>query len=166
MQIRLKSCISLLHDRLLRLEDAATVSIAFPDEGALKRFHGKLDIFGEPIVCVKRRDGDKRRIVISEGEPRGRHCVIVDDLVQTGGTLLECARALRDAGAASISAYVTHAVFPHDSWKKFMPEEGKPALLKYFWITNSIPTTAEKVKGVNPFEVLSIVPIIEDVLGI
>lgn len=83
-----------------------SVVIAFPDEGALKRFGGKLDAFGEPIVCTKRRDGGKRRVVINgdsrpaplrlsrrcchdfssppaDGDPRGKHVVIVDDLVQT-----------------------------------------------------------------------------------
>lgn len=167
LQIRLKSCISLLHDRLLAMRDAANIRIAFPDDGAHKRFGGKLDTFGEPIICTKRRDGDKRKIVISDGDCTGRHCVIVDDLVQTGGTLLECAKALQLAGAAAVSAYVTHAVFPHDSWKRFVAkDDGSPAPLQYFFITNSIPTTAATLKGVEPFEVLSISPIVADILGL
>ncbi len=40
------------------------------------------------------RDGDKRIVRLKEGEPRGRHVVIVDDLVQSGGTLIECQKLL------------------------------------------------------------------------
>ncbi len=42
------------------------------------------------IVCTKVRDGNNRIVRLKEGEPQGRHVVIVDDLVQSGGTLIEC----------------------------------------------------------------------------
>ena len=42
------------------------------------------------IVCAKVREGDQRIVRIKEGDPRGQHVVIVDDLVQSGGTLIEC----------------------------------------------------------------------------
>lgn len=42
------------------------------------------------IVCAKVREGDQRIVRIKEGDPKGRHVVIVDDLVQSGGTLVEC----------------------------------------------------------------------------
>ena len=45
--------------------------------------------------------------------------MIVDDLVQTGGTLYKCGLALKEAGALDVSAFVAHAVFPNMSWKKF-----------------------------------------------
>ncbi len=46
------------------------------------------------VICTKVRDGDKRIVRLKEGEPRGRHVVIVDDLVQSGGTLIECQKLL------------------------------------------------------------------------
>ena len=42
------------------------------------------------IICAKVREGDQRIVRLKEGEPNGRHVVIVDDLVQSGGTLIEC----------------------------------------------------------------------------
>ena len=42
------------------------------------------------IICTKVREGDKRIVRLKEGEATGRHVVIVDDLVQSGGTLIEC----------------------------------------------------------------------------
>lgn len=42
------------------------------------------------VVCTKVREGDKRIVRLKEGNPTGFHVVIVDDLVQSGGTLIEC----------------------------------------------------------------------------
>lgn len=42
------------------------------------------------IVCAKVREGEQRIVRLKEGDPKGRHVVIVDDLVQSGGTLKEC----------------------------------------------------------------------------
>ena len=49
---------------------------------------------GAQVICTKVRDADKRIVRLKEGEPRGRHVVIVDDLVQSGGTLIECQKLL------------------------------------------------------------------------
>ena len=48
------------------------------------------------------RDGEKRIVTIQDGDPAGRHVVIVDDLVQTGGTLCECANEITRRGALSV----------------------------------------------------------------
>lgn len=119
---------------------------------------------------MKKRIGDIRRVLVADGEPAGKHCVLVDDLVQSGGTLIQAAKALRDAGALSVSAYTTHAIFARDSWKKFViptdgSEQPEPTYIDTFYITNSVPSVASKLRGIKPFEVLSIAPIISDVLG-
>ncbi|KAB1207859.1 Ribose-phosphate pyrophosphokinase 3, mitochondrial [Morella rubra] len=151
------SGIPLLKNRLQELPDSDNISIAFPDDGAWKRFHNQLQHF-PMIVCAKVREGEKRIVRIKEGDPAGRHVVIVDDLVQSGGTLIECQRVLAAHGAKKISAYVTHGIFPNRSWERFEhdhggnPENG----LTYFWITDSCPKTVEAVKNRPPFEVLSL----------
>jgi predicted amidophosphoribosyltransferase len=56
------------------------------------------------------RDGDKRIVRLKEGSPKGRHVVIVDDLVQSGGTLIECQRLLKtQAGSRSLSVSFLHS---------------------------------------------------------
>jgi phosphoribosylpyrophosphate synthetase len=70
------------------------------------------------------RDGDKRVITVQDGEPKDRHVVIVDDLVQTGGTLYECGVALKGLGAASVSTFAAHAVFPNTAWKRCVGARG------------------------------------------
>ncbi|KAK2994914.1 hypothetical protein RJ640_012107 [Escallonia rubra] len=104
---------------LIRIFNIFQVVVAFPDDGAWKRFHKQLDHF-PMVVCAKVREGDKRIVRIKEGNPSGCHVVIVDDLVQSGGTLIECQKVLAAHGAAKVSAYVTHAVFPKHSWERFV----------------------------------------------
>jgi ribose-phosphate pyrophosphokinase len=138
--------------------------IAFPDDGANKRFAAIFQHLGYDIVtCGKtRKNDDERSITIQDGQPQGKHLLIVDDLVQSGGTLHECGVALRRAGAATVSAYVTHPVFPKDSWKRFL-STGDRNCFKKFYVTNSIPTVAEELPQNDVFEVLDLTEkIVED----
>lgn len=147
---KLVSAVPLLKAELEKLKDHH--AIAFPDEGAQKRF---AKFFGDiqPIVCGKVRTPDNQRIVtITDGDAKGKHVVIVDDLCQTGGTLIACRDALLAQGATSVSAYCTHAIFPKESWKKFTESD----VFATFWITNSCPIMAKLLQGKKPFKVLDI----------
>ena len=144
---RLESGVPLLRDRLAAHDNLA---IAFPDEGAWKRF-GRWFAEYPLIVCHKVREGGRRRISIREGDPAGRHVVIVDDLAMSGGTLLECRRALTAGQAAAVSAYVTHGVFPNAAWQPFLT-----AGFEHFWMTDSVPRTAAELQSRPPFEILSL----------
>lgn len=87
--------------------------------------------------------------------------VIVDDLVQTGGTLYECAIALKARGAKSVSCFVAHGVFPHQSWKHFSRiHGGEKAVFDHFWVTNSIPSVTNHFGPDDIFEVLDLLPLI------
>ncbi|KAF7023663.1 hypothetical protein CFC21_048026 [Triticum aestivum] len=162
-----ESGIPLLKSRLQELPDSDNIAIAFPDDGAWKRFYKQLQHF-PMIICNKVREGDQRIVRIKEGDARGRHVVIVDDLVQSGGTLIECQKVLAAHGAAKVSAYVTHGIFPNKSWEKFKPDngEGPEHALSHFWITDSCPLTVEAVKDRRPFEILSLADSIASALQI
>jgi adenine phosphoribosyltransferase len=138
--------------------------VVFPDDGAAKRF-GRAFTTKNPttpmIVCAKVRDGDKRRITIKDrmnmidGKPYTK-AIIVDDLVQTGGTLYECMLALKADGFVNVSAYVTHAVFPKKCYKDFLPGGSKSGFYR-FYVTDSIPEVAyELPQGL--FEVIPLMP--------
>lgn len=141
------------------------VAIAFPDDGAAKRFGKLFPDKTNIIICGKVRDGEKRIVKVQDGSLDGvRNVIIVDDLVQTGSTLIECAKVLREAsgGAAKVHAYVTHAVFPKLSWKRFVEEDPRP--IDRFWITDSRPLTVKEIAAdktaCEVFEVLSLAPLI------
>lgn len=158
--------IPLLKQRLHQLSDADKIVVAFPDDGAWKRFHKLLDHF-PTVICTKVREGDKRIVRLKEGNPTGCHVVIVDDLVQSGGTLIECQKVLFAHGAAKVSAYVTHGVFPKRSWERFTQKNNRSEKgFAYFWITDSCPQTVKAVENRAPFEVLSLAGSIADALQI
>jgi len=132
--------------------------VAFPDDGAAKRFaHEFTDLDVEIVTCGKVRDGDERKVTIQEGNPENKTIIIVDDLVQSGGTLFECAQVLKAAGAASVSAFCAHGVFPKEAWKRF-DKGGDRAVFKNFFLTNSIPTTTDALPEGGVFKVIDLMP--------
>eukprot|EP00540_Astrosyne_radiata_P002191 CAMPEP_0116826606 /NCGR_PEP_ID=MMETSP0418-20121206/2622_1 /TAXON_ID=1158023 /ORGANISM="Astrosyne radiata, Strain 13vi08-1A" /LENGTH=303 /DNA_ID=CAMNT_0004455259 /DNA_START=170 /DNA_END=1081 /DNA_ORIENTATION=+ len=156
----LQTAIPLLKNRI---KETNIDCVAFPDDGAAKRFSALFSDEFHVIVCGKTRgENDVRTVVIQDGNPEGKNIVIVDDLVQTGGTLYECGKTLKEAGAASVHAFVSHAVFPKESWKRFA-HGGDRACFDTFWVTNSIPTVTNTLPKDGPFEVLDLMElIIED----
>jgi phosphoribosylpyrophosphate synthetase len=160
-----ESGVPLLIRRLETLKDEQ-ITIAYPDEGAWKRFHYQFDRFPE-VICTKVRDGAKRIVRLKEGDPSGQHIVIVDDLVQSGGTLIECGKLLHSLGAKHVSAYVTHGVFPKHSYTRFVPCNGDGEFGWHkVWITDSCPQTTKAVGSREPFEILSLAEPIANALRV
>lgn len=143
----------------MQREDPTPVAVCFPDDGAKKRYGPVFAQQGiETMTFSKMRDGERRYLKLTEGDPKGKHVVIVDDLCQSGGTLMGCKGELEQLGASKVSAYVTHPVFPREAWKKFTPEHGPKGAKPFhrFFVTDSIPGVAASLEGQAPFKVLSI----------
>ena len=139
--------------------------IAFPDEGACKRFGGffKSEFEGagiELVTCCKKRNvgGAGRVVEIFDGDPRGKNVLIMDDLVQTGGTLYEAAAKLLESGAKTVSGFVVHAVFPKESWRRFLRSGDRGSVFTKFWLTNSNPAVCDALPTDDTFEVLDLTP--------
>jgi len=149
----LQTTIPLLIDAI---KDTNIDCIAFPDDGAAKRFSSMFkNLNFEIVTCGKTRDGDKRVVVIQDGDAKGKNVLIVDDLVQTGGTLFECGIALKKAGANQVSCFVAHGVFPGESWKRFM-RNGDRGCFENFFLTDSIPTVTDVLPRDDVFKVLEL----------
>ncbi len=134
--------------------------LVFPDEGAYKRFHAFFPEVSEKrrITCSKVRKGEKRVVTIKEWNPRWKNVIIVDDLIQTGGTLLETAKVLRKAGAKSVRAFAPHGVFPENSHIKVA------GWLEELIVTDSIPANIDRAKSLENMSVLSIAPLVEKII--
>lgn len=104
----------------IRAWGLAPLTVVAPDAGGLKRAQRYAGTLGAPLAVVtKTRTGpDASATLALLGEARGRHCVIVDDLVSTGGTLAGAAKALLGAGAASVHAFFVHAVMAPDALER------------------------------------------------
>lgn len=138
--------------------------VAFPDDGSYKRFRKIVGGYNEKIpiiICGKLRNGEERKVFIVDRAPsnleiKGKNVIIIDDLVQTGGTLHECHVLIRNEGARSVSAYVTHAVFPNREFMHFY-SDGKYKGLDNFFITDTNPSVSKLLRDKKPFRVISTV---------
>jgi len=152
VRVKLQSAMPLIEADLNAHKESDNIAVGFPDEGASKRFGKDYFQYYPKIQCDKRReDGNKRTVVLRSGNPDGRHVVIIDDLVHTGGTLIATKDVLMHNGAKSVSAAIPHGVFPEKSWKRFVNNG-----FSEFWITDSCPYTVKSLNRVKPFNVLSL----------
>jgi ribose-phosphate pyrophosphokinase len=118
--------------------------VVSPDVGgvvrarALSKALGNVDL---AIIDKRRPEPNKAEIMNIIGDVEGRHCLLIDDLIDTGGTLCNAAAALKNRGALSVCAYATHAVF---SGKVVENIEG--SLLDEVVVTDTIPLSANAKK--------------------
>jgi ribose-phosphate pyrophosphokinase len=115
--------------------------IVSPDLGGVRRATEYARLLGRTMAsCDKRRlDGGRVAVGRITGEVRGRPCVIVDDMIATGGTIAECARALRDAGAAPpFTVAATHGVLAPDARARLAA-----AGIRELVLTDTIPHDAD-----------------------
>ena len=157
----LRTAVPLLLSELNRSKSKINC-IGFPDDGAAKRFGSLFSEYKHHVVCAKKREGDKRYVTVHDGDAKGKHVIIVDDLVRTGGTLAEAAEVIHAQGALSVSVFCVHAVFPNESWKQFTKTGKHKDLLSHFYLTNSCPQVTEQLPQDDIFVVLDLLPQIEN----
>lgn len=119
------------------------IAIASPDVGGTKMARGFAKRFDADLVIIdKRRPAPNVAEVMNViGEPEGKTIILVDDLIDTGGTFTNAARALKDAGAKKIYGACTHPVL---SGKAIERIEDSP--LEFLLVTDSIPLARESKK--------------------
>jgi len=152
------SSIFLPYLRDLKIEN---MSIASPDMGGAKRANAYSRILGVPmIICHKSRE--KANIVGSMtaiGEVEGKNVVIVDDMVDTAGTITKCADMLIERGALSVRAVCTHAVLSGNAYDKV-----SKSAIKEFIVTDTIPLKNDPDTDTSKFTVLSVAETFADVI--
>ena len=124
----------------LNVPDMTVVS---PDAGGVERARAFAKRLNAPLAIIdkRREEANVAEVMNVVGEVEGRHCLLVDDLIDTAGTLVKGAEALLEKGAASVSACATHAVLRVRRWSRI--EESS---LKEVVLTNSIPLSEEARK--------------------
>ncbi|PKF51843.1 ribose-phosphate pyrophosphokinase [Enterovibrio nigricans] len=129
----------LLEDMLAKkLEDPVVVS---PDIGGVVRARATAKLLDDTDIAIidKRRPrANVSQVMHLIGDVEGRDCIIVDDMIDTGGTLCKAAEALKNRGAKRVFAYATHAVFSGNA-----PQNIKDSVIDEVIVTDSIPLSAE-----------------------
>lgn len=133
--------------------------IVSPDVGgvvrsrALAKYLGGLDL----AIIDKRRDvSNESQVMNIIGNVEGKDCIVPDDIIDTAGTLCNAAKALKDAGASKVSAYITHPVLSGPAIERISNSQ-----IDELVVTNSIPLTQDGQKC-SKIRVISIAPLISE----
>jgi ribose-phosphate pyrophosphokinase len=149
----------MVRDIRKRFKDG-NITVVSPDVGGVVRARGVAHRISAPLAII-----DKRREQVGEsevmnviGSVAGRACILIDDIIDSGGTLCNAAEALIEKGAASVTAYITHGVFSGDAVARV-----RASKLNSLIITDTIlPTAAVRVAG--NIEVLSLSALIGEAI--
>ena len=138
------------------LEDVIVVS---PDLGGVTRARDLADRIGAPIAIIekKRPEPGVAKVMNLIGDVKGKTCIIVDDIVDTAGSLVEGAKALEEFGAKSVMAAVTHAVLTDPASERIANSN-----IKELIVTNTMPLP-ENCKLENVTQ-LSVAPLLGEAI--
>jgi ribose-phosphate pyrophosphokinase len=133
--------------------DPSTLTVVSPDMGRVRVADIWSDKLGAPLAIIhKRRDPlVPNQVSVHEivGEVNGRVCLIVDDMIDTGRTIVAAARALKEAGALSVIVAATHAIF----------SDPAPHILQSEFIDSVVVTDTLPIPEDKRFDSLTILPI-------
>jgi ribose-phosphate pyrophosphokinase len=126
--------------------DIGNAMVVSPDVGGVVRARALAKRIGAPLAIVdKRRERPGESEVMNIiGDVTGRHCILFDDIVDSGGTLCNAAEALTDKGAASVLAYITHGVLSGGAVARITASK-----IEELVITDSIQPTAAVLAAPN-----------------
>ena len=135
----------------------SNLTIASPDMGGSKRAYAYSKyLSSEVVICYKQREkANKISRMELIGEVKGKNVILVDDMVDTAGTLTKAATLMKDRGAISVRAICTHALLSGDAYDKIEESE-----LEELIVTDSIPPRISH----NKVKVLSCAPLFAEVM--
>tara|TARA_A100001391_G_scaffold101953_3_gene67808 strand:- start:8677 stop:9612 length:936 start_codon:yes stop_codon:yes gene_type:complete len=139
-------------------EDLMVVS---PDVGGVVRARAlakRLDNAPLAIVDKRRERPGESEVMNIIGNVQGRHCILIDDIIDSGGTLCNAASALMDQGAKSVAAYITHGVLSGGAVARV-----NGSALKELVITDSILPTEASLAS-ERIRVLSVAPLVGEAI--
>jgi len=122
-----------------RISDMCIVS---PDVGGAVRTRHFAKYLDSPIAIIdkRREEANKSEVLNIVGNVDGKNCIIVDDIADTCGTLINCANALLEKGAASVRAYITHGVLSKNAESKVINSS-----IEELVVSNTIQKSCDEV---------------------
>ncbi len=131
-----------------------------PDVGGVQRTRGLATKINVDLAIIDKRRSQpgKSQVMRIVGNVQNKECIIVDDIIDSGGTIVNAADALVREGAKSVYVFVTHAVLSGEAINKI-----KKSKINKLIITDSIDN-AKKIKNVSKIQVLSIAPLMSEAI--
>lgn len=128
------------------------LSIAAPDMGGAKRANAYAKALACPVIIAhkSREKANEVASITAIGEVEGRNIIIVDDMIDTAGTLRKAADVLKEKGAASVRACATHAVLSGPAYENIAE-----SALEEVFVTDTIPLTSDPSKNTDKIKVIS-----------
>ncbi|TCP97808.1 ribose-phosphate pyrophosphokinase [Cricetibacter osteomyelitidis] len=142
----------LVHD-MLKKTDLENPIVVSPDIGGVVRARAIAKLLNDAdmaIIDKRRPKANVSQVMHIIGEVSGRDCILVDDMIDTGGTLVKAAEALKERGAKRVFAYATHAVFSGKA-----AENLSGTAIDELVVTDTIPLTKDII-ALNKVRVLSL----------
>ncbi len=135
---------SLISALFHKYTDLDKITVVSPDYGSTKRSREISDMFQFDLAIVDKRRPEANKVEICNilGEVAGRDCIIVDDMIDTGGTMLANAKLIKSKGAKRIFVLATHALFNRDCPEKFQAALADGTITEVF-VTNTIERAPE-----------------------
>ena len=132
------------------------LTIVSPDAGGVERARSFAKRMNAPLAIIDKRrtDANVAEVMNIIGDVRGKHCLMIDDLVDTAGTMVKGVEALLEQGAQSVTAAATHAVLSGSAVDRICASP-----LLELVVTNSIPL-AERARECNKIRRLSVAPLL------
>ena len=143
--------------RKLRINNLICVA---PDVGGVERARslGRRINVSIAIVDKRRPAPGKSEVMNIVGNIKNKNCVIVDDIIDTGGTIVNAAKALKDKDAKDIYVYITHAVLSGQAVEQIEKSQIKKL------ITTDTIDNSKKIRGSKKIEIISMAPIISEAM--
>ena len=137
------------------------LSVVSPDAGRVRLADAWTDKLGAPLAIIhKRRDPNKaNEVAVGEvvGDVEGRVCLLVDDMIDTAGTICAAAQTLKDHGAAKVIAAATHPILSGPAAKRL-----NESAFEEIIVTNTLPISDDL--NIPKLTVLSIAPLIAEAI--
>ncbi|TNF65600.1 MAG: ribose-phosphate pyrophosphokinase [Gammaproteobacteria bacterium] len=149
----------ILLDYIRRRHIKAPVVIS-PDIGGVVRARAMAKALNTDLAIIDKRRprANESEVMNIIGEIKGRHCLIIDDIIDTAGTMCKAAQALIDHGAAKVSAYCVHPVLSGNALENI-----QSSCLDELVVTNSISATSKALKC-DKIKVLSLAPMLSEAI--
>ena len=131
-----------------------------PDVGGVERARslGRRINVSIAIVDKRRPAPGKSEVMNIVGNIKNKNCIIVDDIIDTGGTIVNAAKALKDKDAKDIYVYITHAVLSGQAVEQIEKSQIKKL------ITTDTIDNSKKIRGSKKIEIISMAPIISEAM--